>query len=66
MTAFDDADRVVISDIYPASEAPIPGIESEQLCREIADRGHRAAVYGGDLRRSNATGPSASSRASSS
>jgi UDP-N-acetylmuramate--alanine ligase len=50
VTAFDDADRVVISDIYPASEAPIPGIESEALCREIAARGHRAAVYGGDLR----------------
>jgi UDP-N-acetylmuramate--alanine ligase len=24
--AFDDADRVVITDVYPASEAPIPGI----------------------------------------
>ena len=49
VTAFGDADRVVISDIYPASEAPIPGIDSEKLCREIADRGHRAAVYGGPL-----------------
>lgn len=49
-TAFGDADRVVLCDIYPASEAPIPGVDSETLCREIADRGHRAAVYGGDLR----------------
>ncbi len=49
VTAFGDADRVVISDIYPASEAPIPGIDAEKLCREIADRGHRAAVYGGAL-----------------
>ena len=49
VTAFGDADRVVISDIYPASEAPIPGIDSDKLCREIAARGHRAVVYGGNL-----------------
>ncbi len=49
-TAFGDADRVVICDIYPASEAPIPGIDAEKLCREIAARGHKGAVYGGDLR----------------
>ena len=49
LAAFDDADRVVISDIYPASEAPIVGIDSERLCRELAGRGHRAAFYGGDL-----------------
>ncbi len=50
VTAFGDADRVVICDIYPASEAPIPGIDAEKLCREIAARGHKGAVYGGDLR----------------
>lgn len=50
VTAFDAADRVVLCDIYPASEAPIPGIGSEALCRAIAARGHRGAVYGGDLR----------------
>ncbi len=50
VTAFGDADRVVIGDIYPASEAPIPGVDAEKLCHEIAARGHRDAVYGGDLR----------------
>lgn len=49
LAAFDDADRVVIADIYPASEAPIAGIDSERLGRELAGRGHRAAFYGGDL-----------------
>ncbi|MBY0401644.1 UDP-N-acetylmuramate--L-alanine ligase [Myxococcota bacterium] len=48
-TAFGDADRVVVCDIYPASEAAIPGIDSERLCRAIAERGHPGAVYGGSL-----------------
>lgn len=50
VAAFDDADRVVIADIYPASEAPIAGIDAEALCRAIAARGHPGVVYGGDLR----------------
>jgi len=49
VTAFGDADRVVVSDIYPASEAPIPGIDAERLVREIAAAGHPCAIYGGDL-----------------
>jgi UDP-N-acetylmuramate--alanine ligase len=48
-TAFGDADRVIVCDIYPASEAAIPGIDSKGLGRAIADRGHPGVVYGGSL-----------------
>src|SRR5437762_7841574 len=43
--AFDDADHVVVTDIYPASEAPIPGISGETISNEIAMRGHRGVSY---------------------
>ena len=43
--AFDDADRVVVTDIYPASEAPIPGISGETISNEIAMHGHRGVSY---------------------
>jgi UDP-N-acetylmuramate--alanine ligase len=43
--AFDDADRVVLTDVYPASEAPIPGISGETISNEIAMHGHRGVSY---------------------
>jgi UDP-N-acetylmuramate--alanine ligase len=43
--AFDDADHVVVTDIYPASEAPIPGISGETISNEIAMHGHRGVSY---------------------
>ncbi|MGI9103708.1 MAG: UDP-N-acetylmuramate--L-alanine ligase [Terriglobales bacterium] len=39
-TAFADADSLLLLDIYPASEPPIPGVTSENLARRIAERGH--------------------------
>lgn len=48
-TAFDDADRVVICDIYPASESPIEGIDGAALAKAIGERGHAGAHYGGAL-----------------
>jgi UDP-N-acetylmuramate--alanine ligase len=39
--AFADADRVVVTDVYPASEAPIPGISGQTIVDEIAAQGHR-------------------------
>src|SRR5438093_2794308 len=39
--AFDDADRVVVTDVFPASEAPIPGISGQTIADEIARHGHR-------------------------
>src|SRR5439155_22882651 len=44
-SAFDDADRVVITDVYPASEPPIPGITGQTIVDEIVKCGHLAASY---------------------
>ena len=43
--AFDDADRLVVTDVYPASEPPIPGISGQIIVDEVLKRGHRAATY---------------------
>src|SRR4029077_18395503 len=43
--AFDDADRLVVTDVYPASEPPIPGISGQTIVDEILKCGHRAASY---------------------
>src|SRR4029077_6700928 len=44
-SAFDDADRVMITDVYPASEPPIPGITGRTIVDEIARFGHRGVTY---------------------
>lgn len=43
--AFNKADLLLLTDIYPAGEKPIPGITSERLARAIADHGHHAVSY---------------------
>lgn len=43
--AFDGADRVVITDVYPASETPIPGISGKTIVDEITAHGHRSVSY---------------------
>src|SRR5207237_1662858 len=43
--AFDDADHVVITDVYPASEKPLPGITGKTIVDEIAAHGHRGVSY---------------------
>jgi UDP-N-acetylmuramate--alanine ligase len=48
---FDDADRIIVSDVYAASEAPIPGVDGESLAGAIAAAGHAEARFGGDLAR---------------
>ena len=42
-TAFEDADMVLIADVYPASEAPIPGVDGAMLAAEMSTAGHPAA-----------------------
>lgn len=49
LVAFADADRVVITNIYPASESPIPGIDGAALARAIAAAGHGEVHFGGSL-----------------
>src|SRR6266478_6411027 len=43
--AFDDADHVVVTDVYPASEPPIPGISGHTIVDEMVKHGHFAASY---------------------
>jgi UDP-N-acetylmuramate--alanine ligase len=43
--AFNQADRVVLLDIYAAGEAPIAGVSSERLAAAIRKHGHHAVSY---------------------
>lgn len=43
--SFTDADVLVLNDIYPASEAPIPGINSAALWAAIKEGGHPHVEY---------------------
>src|SRR5581483_8363040 len=44
--SFGDADDVMVLDIYPASEQPIPGITGELVARKIAAEGGLAGFVG--------------------
>jgi UDP-N-acetylmuramate--alanine ligase len=43
--AFDQADVVFVTDVYPAGEAPIEGATGEALAQAIERQGHRAVRY---------------------
>src|SRR5205823_4584178 len=43
--AFDDADRVVVTDVYGSHEAPIPGVTGQMIADEIVAHGHRGVSY---------------------
>src|SRR5215470_8381990 len=43
--AFNQADVLVLTDIYAASEAPISGVTSEALATAIRDAGHKSVHY---------------------
>jgi UDP-N-acetylmuramate--alanine ligase len=47
--AFNDADVLLVADIYPASEDPIEGVTSEALVERMKQFGHKQADYAGDL-----------------
>ena len=44
-SCFHDADTLVLTDIYAASEQPIPGISAEVLAHEIQRHGQRDVTY---------------------
>ncbi len=48
--AFHQADVLLLTDIYPASEDPIPGVTSQALAKAIAGLGHRQVGWAGDLK----------------
>ncbi len=43
-TCFNDADHVLIADVYTAGEDPIEGYSSEDLIENIASHGHRSVA----------------------
>ena len=45
LTAFYQTDVLVVMDIYPAGEAPIPGVHARDLAEGIAAHGHREVIY---------------------
>ena len=45
LTAFTDADSLIVTDIYPAGEEPIPGVSAEALCEAIHRAGHPDTVH---------------------
>jgi len=43
-TCFNDADAVVIADVYAAGEAPIEGVDRDHLVEAVRARGHRQVI----------------------
>jgi len=41
---FNDADTVIVADVYPAGEAPIEGVDKAALATAINAHGHRHAI----------------------
>lgn len=43
--AFNQADILFVTDIYPAGEAPLAGVSAERLVQSIREHGHQDARY---------------------
>ncbi len=43
--SFNDADILMISDIYPAGETPLEGVSAEWLCQGLKAHGHKEVIY---------------------
>ena len=43
-TCFNDADAVIVADVYPAGEAPIKGFDRDSLVTAVRARGHRQVI----------------------
>jgi UDP-N-acetylmuramate--alanine ligase len=46
--SFDNADHVLVTDIYAAREEPIPGVDVKRVVKAIKQH-HPDAVHSGDL-----------------
>jgi UDP-N-acetylmuramate--alanine ligase len=44
-TAFNQADKLVVTDIYAAGEKPIPGVSGQALYEGIKSHGHKDVTY---------------------
>jgi len=49
ISAFNQTDRLIITDIYNAGEAPIEGVDGQRLAEAIHCHGHRDVRYQADL-----------------
>ena len=58
-TCFNDADSVIVADVYPAGEAPIEGVDKAALAAAIAAHGHRHALVLAIARETRADDPQA-------
>ena len=47
-TAFNDADRVLVTPVYAAGEAPVAGVDADALVEGLKRRGHRSAAIVAD------------------
>ena len=43
-TCFNDADTVIVADVYPAGEAPIPGVDRDAFVLGLRAHGHREVI----------------------
>jgi len=50
LTAFNQADVLIVMDIYPAGESPIPGVSAADLADGIRAHGHRNVTFLGSDR----------------
>lgn len=44
-TSFNEADKVIITDIYPSREQPVPGVTGKLIYEAIKEYGHRSVTY---------------------
>lgn len=49
--AFHHADVAIVTDVYPASEMPIPGVSGQLIVDALIKQGHLNALYEPDLHR---------------
>jgi UDP-N-acetylmuramate--alanine ligase len=47
LTAFNQADVLLVMDVYGAGEPPMPGVSAETLADDIRAHGHRDVAYVG-------------------
>src|SRR5690606_35718136 len=44
-TSFNEADRLIVTEVYAASEDPIPGVSGEALAEAVRAHGHREVSF---------------------
>ena len=48
-SAFNASNLLLVADIYPASEAPIPGVTAQTLVEVVRNHGHQQVEYVGEV-----------------